>query len=203
MTEGITVTLPEELRTGRLRLRRWRLSDWAPFAALNADPQVMEHFPARLSREDSDAFAARIEAHFDRHGFGLWAVEIPDVASFAGFAGLCVPGFEAHFTPCVEIGWRLGAPHWGRGYATEGARAVLTFGLQTLALGEIVSFTVPGNARSRRVMERIGMIHDSADDFDHPALPEEHRLRRRVLYRIARPALPNEPLKISWLRRRG
>jgi GrpB-like predicted nucleotidyltransferase (UPF0157 family)/RimJ/RimL family protein N-acetyltransferase len=162
-----------------------------PFAALNADPQVMEHLPAVLSGEESDRLAARIEAHFGRHGFGLWALEIPNVASFAGFVGLSVPSFQAHFTPCVEIGWRLAAEHWGRGYATEGARAVLTFGFQILEVGEIVSFTAPGNVRSRQVMERIGMIHDSADDFDHPALPEKHRLRRHVLYRIARPALAN------------
>ena len=127
---------------------------------------------------------ARIEAHFDRHGFGLWAVEIPDVAPFAGFIGLSIPGFDAPFTPCVEIGWRLAAEHWGRGYATEGARAVLTFGFETLKLDEIVSITVPDNLRSRRVMERIGMVHDPADHFDHPVLPEGHRLRRHVLYRI-------------------
>lgn len=184
------MTQQPELRTDRLHLRRWLPSDRVPFAALNADPRVMEHSPAVLSREESDTVAARIEAHFDRHGFGLWAVEIPNVAPFAGFVGLSIPGFEAHFTPCVEIGWRLAAEHWGHGYATEGARAVLTFAFQTLALGEIVSFTVPGNVRSRRVMERIGMVHNSADDFDHPALPEGHRLRRHVLYRLTRPALP-------------
>ena len=166
-----------------------------PFAALNADLQVMEHFPAVLTRAESDALAARIEAHFDQHGFGLWAMDIPNVAPFAGFVGLSVPSFEAHFTPCVEIGWRRAAAHGGRGYATEGARAVLTFGFQTLGLDEIVSFTVPGNMRSRQVMQRIGMVHDSADDFDHPALPEEHSLRRHVLYRIARPALPNTRLQ--------
>ena len=132
-------------------------------------------------------FIARIEAHFDRHGFGLWAVEIPDVVPFAGFIGLSIPGFDAHFTPCVEIGWRLAAEHWDRGYATEGARAVLAFGFETLELGEIVSMTVPDNLRSRRVMERIGMVHNPADDFDHPVLAEGHRLRRHVLYRIGRP----------------
>jgi len=184
------MTPPQELRAPRLRLRRWLPSDRTPFAALNADPQVMEHFSSStLSREDSDILASRIEAHFHQHGFGLWAVEIPNVASFAGFVGLSVPDFEAHFTPCVEIGWRLAAQHWGKGYATEGARAVLAFAFQTLALGEIVSFTVPGNLRSRQVMERIGMVHDPADDFDHPKLPEGHRFRRHVLYRIARPAL--------------
>ena len=176
------------MKTERLRLRRWLLADRAPFAALNADPRVMEHFPGPLSREESDTLATAIEAHFDQHGFGLWAVEIPHVTTFAGFVGLSVPRFEAHFTPCVEIGWRLAAEHWGRGYATEGARAVLTFAFQTLGLGEIVSFTVPANARSRRVMERIGMVHNRADDFDHPMLPDGHPLRRHVLYRIARPA---------------
>jgi RimJ/RimL family protein N-acetyltransferase len=181
------IALPRELRTDRLCLRCWRPSDRTPFAALNADPRVMEFFPATLAREDSDRLAARIDAHFERHGFGLWAVEIPNVTSFAGFIGLSVPSFNTHFTPCVEIGWRLSAEHWGRGYATEGARAVLTFGLETLGLPEIVSFTVPGNLRSRRVMERIGMVYDPADDFDHPGLPDGHGLRRHVLYRTTLP----------------
>ena len=145
----------------------------------------MAHFPATLSREESNTLAARVEAHFDQHGFGLWAVEVPEVAPFVGFVGLSVPRFEAHFTPCVEIGWRLAAEHWGKGYATEGARAVLAFGFETLQLGEIVSFTTAGNLPSRRVMEKIGMTHDPADDFDHPALPEGHPLRRHVLYRVA------------------
>ena len=175
-----------ELRTGRLYLRRWRASDRQPFAALNADPRVMEYFPAPLPREESDALAARIEGHFEQHGFGLWAVEIVDIAPFAGFIGLSVPRFEAHFTPCVEIGWRLAAGYWGCGYATEGAQAVLAFGFEQLHLAEIVSCTVPDNRRSRRVMERLGMIRIPADDFDHPVLPEGHPLRRHVLYRLAR-----------------
>jgi RimJ/RimL family protein N-acetyltransferase len=180
------MTLPREIRTERLRLRRWIPADRGPFAALNADPKVMEFLPAALSREDSDMFINRIEAHFDRHGFGLWAVEIPDAVPFAGFVGLSTPGFDAPFTPGVEIGWRLAAEHWGRGYATEGARAVLSFGFEMLTLDEIVSFTVPDNLRSRHVMERIGMAHNPADDFDHPVLPEGHRLRRHVLYRIGK-----------------
>jgi RimJ/RimL family protein N-acetyltransferase len=180
------MTVPRELQTERLRLRRWVAGDRVPFAALNTDPRVMEYLPAALSRDESDRFIARIEAHFDAHGFGLWALEIPDVAPLAGFIGLTIPGFEAHFTPCVEIGWRLAAGLWGRGYATEGARAVLTFGFETLQLGEIVSFTVPDNVRSRRVMERIGMTHNPADDFDYLTLPEGHPLRRHVLYRIGR-----------------
>ena len=178
---------PHDLRTERLLLRRWRPADCALFAALNADPTVMEFFPALLSREESDARIARIEAHFDRHGFGLWAVEIPGVAPFAGFIGLSIPDYETPFTPCVEIGWRLAAAYWDRGYATEGARAALAFGFDTLQLTEIVSFTVPANLRSRRVMEKLGMTHQPTDDFDHPLLPEGHWLRRHVLYRIARP----------------
>ena len=143
-------------------------ADRIPFAAMNADPSVMRYLPAALSPDESDALIARIEAHFDRHGFGLWAVEIPEVAPFAGFIGLSIPGFEAPFTPCVEIGWRLAAGHWGRGYATEGARAVLAFGFETLELDEIVSMTVPDNLRSRAVMERIGMVAQSGRRLRSP-----------------------------------
>jgi RimJ/RimL family protein N-acetyltransferase len=176
-----------EIRTERLLLRHWRAADRAPFAALNADPRVMEHFAAPKSADESEAEATRIEAGIEERGYGLWALEIPDVAPFAGFVGLSVPGFESHFTPCVEIGWRLAAEHWGRGYAPEAARAALAYGFETLGLREVVSFTRPANLRSRRVMEKIGMLHDPADDFDHPAVPEGHRVRRQVLYRIAAP----------------
>jgi RimJ/RimL family protein N-acetyltransferase len=179
--------VPEEIRTERLLLRRWRAEDRAAFAALNADAKVTEFLPGILSRKESDAFAERIEAHFTRHGFGLWAVEIPGRESFLGFIGLSIPRFEAHFTPCVEIGWRLASAYWGQGYATEGARGALQFGFERLGLPEIVSFTVPENLRYQRVMEKIGMTHDPVEDFDHPALPEGHRLRRHVLYRIATP----------------
>ena len=179
---------PRELTTDRLWLRRWRHADREAFAAMNADPRVMEHFPAPLSREESDAAVARIIRHFDDHGFGLWAVEIPGVAAFAGFVGLSVPGFAAPFMPCVEVGWRLAADCWGRGYATEGARAAVAFGFASLGLDEIVSFTTRTNARSIRVMERLGMTHDQADDFDHPNLAADHPLRRHVLYRLRRPA---------------
>jgi RimJ/RimL family protein N-acetyltransferase len=185
------MTWRRELGTDRLWLRRWLPEDLVPFAALNADARVMDYFPAVLSREESDTLASRIEAHFERHDFGLWAVEIADVTSFAGFIGLSVPSFEAPFTPCVEIGWRLAADYWGFGYAAEGARVVLDFAFKTLKLHEVVSFTSPGNLRSRRVMEKIGMVHDPAGDFDHPALPQGHRLRRHVLYRMTRPALPD------------
>jgi RimJ/RimL family protein N-acetyltransferase len=181
--------MTQELRTDRLILRRWIPEDRAPFALLNADPRVMEHFPAPLSRQQSDTLAGQIEAHFATHQFGLWALEIPGRTRFAGFVGLAVPGFEAHFTPCVEIGWRLAAEHWGCGYATEAARAALAFGFDRLQLVEIVAFTTPGNMRSRRVMKRIGMTRTPADDFDHPRLAEGHPLRRHVLYRC-RPGTP-------------
>lgn len=177
--------LPDELRTARLLLRRWRPDDLAPFAALNADPRVMEHFPATLTREESDAAAQRIEAHFEQHGFGLWAVEVVGGAPFVGFVGLAIPRFEARFTPCVEIGWRLAAEHWGHGYATEAAREALRFGFEALELAEILSFTVPANLRSRSVMEKLGMTHEAADDFDHPLLPAGHALSRHVLYRVS------------------
>jgi RimJ/RimL family protein N-acetyltransferase len=180
---------PDHLRTERLLLRRWQDSDREPFAALNADRRVMEFLPALLSRKESDAMIDRLEAHFDQHGFGFWAVETDD-GSCAGFVGLSVPRFETSFTPCVEIGWRLGAQHWGRGYATEGAQAALAFGFERVGLKEILSFTVPSNIASRRVMEKIGMTCDRADDFDHPSLAIGHRLRRHVLHRAVAPPSP-------------
>lgn len=178
---------PRELRTERLLLRRWRPEDREAFAAMNADPRVMEFFPGTLPRSESDAMVDRIEAHFERHGFGYWAAELPGIAALAGLVGLAVPRFEAAFTPCVEIGWRLAPAQWGRGLATEAARAALDFGFRCLQLPEILSFTVPANVRSRRVMEKIGMTHAPAEDFDHPLLPEGHALRRHVLYRCRRP----------------
>lgn len=174
------------IETERLWLRQWREADREPFAAMNADPVVMECFPNTLSAEESDAVVERIARHFDELGFGLWAVEVKDGASFIGFVGLSTPRFEAHFTPCVEIGWRLAAPYWGQGYATEGARAALDFGFRHAGLDEIVSLTAVQNQRSRRVMERIGMTRSPAEDFDHPVLPAGHRLARHVLYRIQR-----------------
>ncbi|HXP88103.1 MAG TPA: GNAT family N-acetyltransferase [Bryobacteraceae bacterium] len=173
-----------DLTTPRLRLRRWRPEDREPFAALNADPEVMEHFPSVLSLAESDALVDRIEAHFENHGFGPWVAEHSGV--FIGFVGLAVPRFETSFTPCVEIAWRLARPSWGRGLATEGAHAALAFGFDHLGLDEIVAFTVPGNVRSRRVMEKLGMSY--AQDFEHPLIPEGHPLRRHVLYRLKRDA---------------
>lgn len=177
-----------ELRTERLLFRAWRQSDLLPFAALNADREVMEHFPGTLTRELSNALAAGIRAHFERHGFGLWALEAPGAVEFLGFTGLSVPRFDAHFTPCVEVGWRLAREHWGHGYATEAARAALRFGFERLELAEIVSFTVPANGRSRRVMEKLGLRHEAQDDFAHPGLPIGHALRRHVLYRMTKDA---------------
>ena len=173
-----------DLVTPRLRLRAWADDDREPFAALNADARVMEFFPSVLSRLESDALAVRIAAHIDTHGWGLWAVEVRGGTGFAGYVGLAEPSFTAPFTPCVEIGWRLAHEHWGQGYASEAARVALAFGFTALKLDQIVSFTVPANLRSRRVMERLGMTRAEADDFDHPGLPVEHPLRRHVLYRI-------------------
>jgi len=177
---------PPTVRTSRLVLRPWRDHDLVPFAALNADARVMKHLPA-LSREQSDAIVARIRRHFYDHGFGLWAVELPGRASFVGFIGLLRPAFDAHFTPCVEVGWRLAFDYWGNGYATEGARAAVAFGFSMLGLDEIVAMTVPANRASRRVMEKLGMTRGDDDDFDHPLLPAGHPLRRHVLYRLKAP----------------
>lgn len=173
-----------ELETPRLRLRDWRNDDLIAFAALNADPEVMRYFPKPLSRAGSDALAAHIRAALRRHGWGLWAVEPKAAPRFAGFVGLAVPSFKAHFTPAVEIGWRLARDCWGRGYATEAAQAALIFAFARLNLAEVVSFTVADNRRSRAVMERLGMTRKAADDFDHPQIATGSPLRRHVLYRL-------------------
>jgi RimJ/RimL family protein N-acetyltransferase len=172
------------LSSGRVCLRRWRDEDREAFAAMNSDARVMEFFRSSLSRIESDAMVDGIEKHFSEHDFGLWAIEVPGVAPFIGFAGLTRARFRAHFTPCVEVGWRLAFEHWRHGYATEAARLALGYGFGILALSEVVSFTSATNHRSRAVMERLGMRRDPADDFDHPALPESHPLRRHVLYRL-------------------
>ena len=173
------------LVTERLELRRWRRYDLEPFTRINADPRVMEYFPAPLTPVESREMIARIEAHFVRYGFGLWAAELRGSGDFTGFIGLNIPTFEAPFTPCVEIGWRLAPAFWGQGLATEGARAILRHAFTNLALPEIVAFTVPANHRSRRVMEKLAMTHNPAEDFNHPRLLEGHPLRRHVLYRKA------------------
>lgn len=172
------------LRTPRLLLRLWRDDDLEPFAALNADPCVMRHFPKTLTRAESDAQARRIQGAIAERGFGFWALECPGTAPFIGFAGLSVPSFDAPFTPCIEIGWRLARAYWGNGYATEAARAALTHGFTTLGFPEIVAFAARANTRSIAVMRRIGMITDPAEDFLHPALPPDHPIRPHVLFRI-------------------
>ncbi len=174
------------LTTERLILRRWRDADREPFARMNADPQVMRHFLRPLAREESDAFVDRIETRFGERGYGLWAVERRADGAFLGMTGLAHQTFEAPFTPCVEVGWRYAAEAWGHGYATEAARESLRFGFEEAGLAEIVSFTPPANAPSIRVMERIGMHRDPADDFDYPNLPAGHPLRLHVLYRLSR-----------------
>lgn len=174
------------LETPRLWLREWRDGDLESFAVMNADPEVMRHFPAALTREQSDAFVERIRGGFAEQGFGLWAVEVRESRAFAGFVGLAVPTFPAPFMPCVEVGWRLAREHWGRGYAPEGARAAMAHAFGPGDLEEIVSFTAEGNAASRRVMEKLGMTRNPDEDFDHPSVEEGSPLQRHVLYRIRR-----------------
>ncbi len=174
------------LLTPRVLLREWLDADLEPFAELNADPRVAEFLGAPLDRAASDALIDRIVARWASDGHGLWAVERRDDGAFLGFVGLAAPSFEAAFTPCVEVGWRLAPAAWGHGYATEAARAALRFGFTDLGLAEIVSFTTVANVRSRAVMERLGMTRDPADDFDHPRLGEDDPLRPHVLYRLRR-----------------
>jgi RimJ/RimL family protein N-acetyltransferase len=172
--------------TDRLVLRTWVPADREPFAAMNGDAEVMEYFPSTLNRRDSDELIDMIMAGFERNGFGLWALELRGDGRFIGFTGLSVASFEAPFTPAVEVGWRLVRWAWGHGYATEAARAALEFGFSQAGLAEVVSFTSVENIRSQAVMERLGLTHDPADDFEHPRIPRGHRLRSHVLYRIGR-----------------
>jgi len=178
-----------QLTTPRLVLRQWQERDLRSFAELNADPEVMRYFPAVLTRDESDELAATIQATLAQQGWGLWAVEVPAVASFIGFVGLNSVRFQAHFTPAVEVGWRLDLRFWGYGYATEAAHAALGIGFEALGLAQVVSFTAAVNERSTRVMERLGMTRNPADDFDHPAVGDGP-LRRNVLYRISRERFP-------------
>ena len=182
----MTASPVPRVETERLVLREFLERDRAPFAALNADARVMEHFPSALTREESDELVDRIGQRWAEDGLGLWAVERREGGAFLGFTGLAPPRFEAVFTPCVEVGWRLATEAWGHGYATEAARAALAFGFEVRGLSEILSWTVPANLRSRAVMARIGMTHDPADDFDHPNIAVGSPLRRHVLYRLSR-----------------
>jgi len=175
------------IQTERLILRQWSEGDLEPFAALNADTRVMEYFPSVLSRQESEQMMKRMQAKIEERGWGWWAVSLVADDKFIGFIGMNDvdrASLPVHFAPTVEVGWRLDYPFWGKGYATEGAIACLKYGFETLNLEEIVAFTAVQNMRSRAVMERIGMYHNPQDDFDHPKLPEDHKLRRHVLYRI-------------------
>lgn len=172
-----------EITTERLRLRQWRPSDREPFAQLNADPIVMEFFPSTLTPEESNAVASRLQSQIAGQGWGLWAAEVVSSERFIGFIGLQVPSAPLPFAPCVEVGWRLAHEHWGKGYATEGARAALRVGFEQLKLEEIVSFTTVGNVRSRAVMERLHMRKSDAT-FEHPSVPEGNPLRTHCLYRL-------------------
>jgi RimJ/RimL family protein N-acetyltransferase len=172
-----------ELSTPRLVLRQWRDSDREPFAALNADPEVMEHFPAVFSREESDARVDRYAAGIAERGWGIWAAQTATTGEFIGFVGLNPVPAELPFAPGVEIGWRLARRYWGQGLATEAATVALEYALGPLGLEEVVAFTAATNVRSQRVMQKLGMTHDPLDDFDHPAVADGHRLRRHVLYR--------------------
>ncbi len=176
----------EPIHTKHLVLREWEPRDIAPFAAINKDPKVMEYFYKPLTEEETLAMVERFQEHFKKHGFGIYACELKETSGCIGFVGLNIPDFEAPFTPCVEIGWRLSSSVWGKGYAPEAARAVLKAAFTRFGLEEVVAFTVPMNSRSLRVMEKLGMKKDPKGDFDHPRVPEGHSLRRHVLYRITR-----------------
>ena len=180
---GVAAPGPLELRTGRLLLRPWRDADRDPFAELNRDPAVMEFFPALASREASDSSIDAWQAQFEARGWSNWAAELIESGEFIGFVGLSVPRRVLPCSPCVEIGWRLARRFWGRGLASEAANEALRAGFEQIELTEIVSFTAIANARSRAVMERIGM-RNADEDFDHPGVPEGHPLRRHCLYRI-------------------
>lgn len=171
-------------RSARLLLRQWQPEDADPFAALNADGEVMRYFPSVLNAEESAHLLAKLQQHWQDHHFGVFALELQAQKKFIGFAGLATVTFAAPFTPCVELAWRIARPFQNQGYATEAALAVCDFAFGTLGLNSLVAFAVPENLPSRRVMEKIGMRHNAAEDFEHPCLPEGHALRRHVLYRL-------------------
>lgn len=174
-----------ELVTDRLLLRQWREDDKPAFAAMNADPVVMEHFPALLTSDQSDEFVDRMRGHIDAHGWGLWAVDVRETGAFIGFVGLWPAGFDPFRSEdLVEVGWRLEESAWGHGYASEAALASLRHAFDVLELAQVVSFTSLTNVRSQAVMQRIGMTRDRSAEFEHPRLPEGHRLRTHVVYRI-------------------
>lgn len=174
------------LRTPRLILREWRDDDLEPFAAMSADPEVMELLLGPYDRTKNDESVAWARGVWREHNYGLWVVELPGEAPFIGVVGLNRIGYEAHFTPAVEVAWRLARPYWGRGFAYEAARATIEDGFFRLGLDEIVGVTTPPNRRSWRLMERLGMVRDGDGDFIHPRVPEGHPLQLHVLYRLRR-----------------
>ena len=174
------------LTTKRLILRSWRPDDLDHLASMNVDDEVMRYFPDRPDHEKSARMLTRIMATMERHGFGFWALERLEDNGFVGFAGLLCPAFHTHFTPCIEVGWRLKRSSWGQGYATEAGQASLDFAFDRLGIDEVVSMAVVDNLPSRRVMERLGMTRRPEDDFSHPKLPFDHPLRPHVLYRLNR-----------------
>lgn len=196
MCKGIAATMTTaELKTPRLLLRAWRPEDAVSYAALNADPEVMGYLLGPIDRAKSDAQIQSFIEHFDREGYGRWAVEVPGVVPFIGMVGITVMPYATPFTPAVEVAWRLARAHWGRGFATEAAQAALGFGFEQAGLEEIVSITVAANLRSQAVMQRLGMTRDLAGDFDHPNVPAGHPLQRHVLYRMSRIAWHERALR--------
>lgn len=174
------------LETNRLILRTWEERDYDPMTKIDRDPKVCEFLPALGNRISTLAGIQKIIQHYEQHGFCLYAVELKSIHEFIGWTGLAIPSFEAHFTPAVEIGWRLASTQWNQGYATEAAKIVLHHAFTVLNLQEIVSFTTVNNKASRRVMEKIGMYHQPIDDFDHPKLESNNPLCRHVLYRLTK-----------------
>lgn len=179
------MTLPI-LKTERLILRPWKKSDLEPFCTMNQDPKVMEFYPSTLTKKESDAFAQKIQREYAQRGYGFWAIEVPKIANFIGYVGLNYWDLKMDFAPCIDIGWRLASPFWGKGYATEGAKEVLHYSFENLKLEEIVAMATIGNFRSHRIMEKLGMQHSPKENFHHPKLPKEHPLSLRVLYRLPR-----------------
>lgn len=172
------------MQTERLLLRSWKESDLKPFANMNADPKVREYFPNLLTPEESNESVTIYQQDIEKNGFGFWAIELLETEEFIGFCGISAVKFESHFTPCIEIGWRLAAAYWGYGYATEAAHEAVRYGFEELLLDEIIAFTAVCNQRSRRVMEKLGMERNEDDDFDHPRIVHECPVRRQVLYRL-------------------
>lgn len=172
------------ISTSRLLLRLWKEGDIDAYYQINQNPDVLEFLPGALTRTEVKNFMARQNQQFVERGFALWAAELKETSDLIGFIGLNYFDYPVHFSPAVEIGWRLSSSFWGKGYATEGARKVIEFGFHQCHLQEIVAFTVPKNIRSQRVMEKIGMVQDMNGDFFHPKLPRKHRLAKHVLYRI-------------------